>query len=221
MSRREEILTDAEANQIITELYDKGHGLAAYAIEQILGMQLTKEELEDLVQDGFLRMVIHVEALRDKSFAERLSYMYSTMRNVAIDEGRRRSKGRLLGSLDSVECLEIPSADLTPEEYFMMAADAAEKKRRLQAILKRLDQRDRDLLIEKYKNGLSDGEIGRKLGIKARNVRVYLARARRKAAIYYGEEVNGEQGNKQSKDVPDSKTGSKRLRGASPQGNLG
>jgi RNA polymerase sigma-70 factor (ECF subfamily) len=205
MLRREEILLDEEAQEIITELYETGHGLADFAIEQILGTQLSKMEREDLVQDGFVRMITHVESLRKKSIKEQLSYMYSVMRNVAIDEGRKRSKRKLLMYLDSDDCLELPSTDLTPEELCMMQTDIADKKRRLYAALERLDERDRALLIEKYKNGLSDSEIGLKLGIKARNVRVYLARARRKAAIYYGEQVDEEKRNKQAKDKPDEK----------------
>lgn len=63
----------------------------------------------------------------------------------------------------------------------------------LYVALRRLDTREFTLLIEKYQNRLSDKEIGRKMGIKARNVPIYMARARRKVTMYYEEELaNGQ-----------------------------
>ena len=207
MLHRKDVLVDAEAKRVIAELYDKGHGLADYAIEQVLGKQLSKCEREDLIQEGFVRLIIRAETLCKKDEDKQLSYMYSVMRNVAIDEGRKRSKKKLLLCLNDNDWLEIPSTDLTPEERCMMEADIADKRRRLTAALERLEPRDRALLLEKYKNGLSDSEIGQKLGIKARNVRVYLARARRKAAMYYGDEVNEEKRSRKSKNQSDGRTG--------------
>lgn len=211
MLHKKDVLVDAEAKRVIAELYDKGHGLADYAIEQVLGKQLSKGEREDLIQEGFLRLIIRAETLCKKEEDKQLSYMYSVMRNVAIDEGRRRSKKKLLLCLNDNDWLEIPSTDLTPEERCMMEADIAEKRRRLTEVLERLEPRVRALLLEKYKNGLSDSEIGQKLGIKARNVRVYLARARRKAAMYYGDEVNEEKRNRKSKNQSDSRAGAERM----------
>lgn len=218
MPRREEILEDDEARRIIEELYDKGHGLADYVIEQILGTQLTREEREDLIQDGFLRMIIHVEKLRNKSEGERISYMYSTMRNVAIDEGRRLTRMKLLGYREERTDVEIVSPNLTPEERYMMEQDVRDKRRRLRIALERLTEQERALLVEKYHNGLSDREIGAKLGIKPRNVRVYMARARRKASIYYGEVLNEER-DKQTAHRSGPKTGAEGDGGDTPQRN--
>lgn len=215
-----EMLGETEANQIITELYDKGHGLATLVIEQVLTTQVNKDEREDLIQEGFLRLIIHVEKLRDKCLEERLSYMVAAMRCVAVDEGRRRSKCKIFKSLDdNDDYLEIPSGELTPEERYMMEQDIAEEKRHLMAAMKRLSDREVSLLVEKYKNGRSDAEIGRLLGIKTTNVRVYLARARKKVAIFYGEEANEEQRSKQSKVKPDKQCGSQEIRGVSGQGS--
>ena len=216
--KRDDVLDDEEAKRIITELYEKGHGMAAYAIGQVLGNQLSGDEREDLIQEGFLRMVIHVESLRDKTLGQRLSYMYSAMRSVAIDEGRRRTKNKILHSIDSDDYTELPSDELTPEERFMRAAQIEEDRRRLHAVLAKLEARDLSLLIEKYKNGLSDKEIGLKLGIKTGNVRVYMARARRKAAQYY-EEVLDEERNGRAGRKTDSKKRPEGLSGISDPGS--
>lgn len=217
---RDAVLDDDEAKRIITELYEKGHGMAAYAISQVLGNQLNQDEREDLIQEGFLRMVIYVERLKNKTMGQRLSYMYSAMRSVAIDEGRRRTKNKIFCSMDSDDYTQLPSSELTPEERYMRAAQIEEDRRRLNAVLAKLEPRDLALLIEKYKNGLSDKEIGLKLGIKTGNVRVYMSRARRKAALYY-EEVLNEERNGRSGRKPDGKKGPEGLSGISdPSGSV-
>ncbi|MBP3702024.1 MAG: sigma-70 family RNA polymerase sigma factor [Lachnospiraceae bacterium] len=201
MLNTEEILTDEEAKRIIMALYDRGYGLAVYMIERILGTKLALEVRDDLVQEGFLKMVIHVEQLHQRSPQEQLAYLARTMRTVALEEARRRTQRRLLDSLDDLNCPEPESSDLTPEEFCMMQEDISEKRANMRAALERLPERDRRLLVEKYQNGRSDAEIGMMLDIKTRNVRVYLARARRKAAIYYGEEIDGKREEKHRKDA--------------------
>ena len=159
MFRKGEILGDNEAREIIEELYRKGHNLADHVIEQILGNQVDRAGREDLIQEGFLRMIIHVEALKDRSLGERLSYMRITMRNIAIDEGRRLTRQRLLGVQELSESLEyrkVLSAELTPEEYCLLKEDVQAKNGRLRAALSRLAPREQALLEEKYVHGLSD-----------------------------------------------------------------
>lgn len=196
MLDEDNILTDEEAKRIIMTLYNKGYGLAVYMIERILGTQLARETRDDLIQEGFLRLIDHVEQLRESSFQSQLAYMAKIMHTVALNEVRRQIQMKLLYSLDEEDSPEPESLDLTPEELCMMQEDIKEKRANVRAALERLPERDRRLLIEKYQNGRSDVEIGSMLGIKTRNVRVYLARARHKAAIYYGEEIDGKQNGK-------------------------
>jgi len=184
-------VTGEEAKRIVMALYDKSYGVAVYMIERILGTQLARELKDDLVQEGFLKLLSHADQLQGRTFQEQLAYMASIMHTVALNEVRRQTQLRLLHSLDEEDFPEPPSLDLTPEELCMMQEDVAEKRANIRAALERMTERDRRLLIEKYQNGRSDVEIGAMLGIKTRNVRVYLSRARSKAAIYYGEEVDG------------------------------
>ena len=188
MRYERKILDDEEAKRIITELYDKGHNMADRTIEEILGPQVSREEREDPLQEGILRMIIHVETLKRRNLSERLSYMNSAMRNLAIDEGRRLTKCRLLGltnSMDGGEYQELSSDILTPEEYFFWKETQKETNENLKKALTGLDPRDRALLLEKYGNERSDKEIGELLGIRPRNVRTYLHRARKRLAALY------------------------------------
>ena len=194
-------VTGDEAKRIIMTLYDKGYGVAVYMIERILGTQLARELKDDLVQEGFLKLLHHVDRLQGRTFQEQLAYMAKIMHTVALNEVRRQTQLRLLHSLDEEDSPEPESLDLTPEEYCMMQEDVEEKRANIRAALARMSERDRRLLIEKYQNGRSDVEIGAMLGIKTRNVRVYMSRARSKAAILYGEEVDGKRkGKKRHRD---------------------
>lgn len=216
-----EFLEDEEARNVIEELYQSGHGLADYVIEQILGSQLCREEREDLIQEGFLRLTVHVDKLKKETLSGRLRYMYSTMRNVAIDEGRRRSKERLVSRAEWLDRVEPPSTSLTPEQMCMMQQDIADKNRRLRLAMERLTEQERFLLVGKYLNGLSDREIGAKLGIKPRNVRIYVSRARVKAAMYYGEVLNEEQQAEQARNESSAGEGNDGIHPIAPSGNAG
>ncbi len=202
---RDGFLTDDEAKRIIMALYDRGYGIAVYILERILGTRLALEVREDLIHEAFLKLLLHVEQLHQRTPQEQMAYLARTVRTVALDEARRRTQMQMLDSLDSPDCPEPKAEDLSPEEFCMMQEDIAEKTANMKAVMERLPERDRRLLIEKYQNGCSDAEIGKMLGIKTRNVRVYLARARHKAAIYYGEEVDGKRKQEHRTDDTGSK----------------
>lgn len=193
MLRGKGILDNDEARAIITELYEEGHRIADQVIEQIMGNQMSREEREDMIQDGFLRLIIHAESLKEKNMQQRMSYMKSTMRNIAIDEGRRITKNRMSGlgnAMDNVDSVDVYSDEPTPEEHYLINEETRARRRYLNAAMLRLDPRDRSLLAEKYGNCLSDREIGEKLGIRERNITTYLSRARRRLRVFYEEELN-------------------------------
>ena len=80
----------------------------------------------------------------------------------------------------------------------MRQEEVREARQCLLLLLAQLGHRDRILLIEKYLNNSSDEEIAAILETNSRYIRVYLARARRRAAFYYGEGIDAEK-NKQHK----------------------
>jgi len=216
MPSKRDFVGDEEAKRMIEELYDKGHGLADYVIEQVLGRQLSRDEREDLIQEGFLRLTIHVEKLKDKDADERLRYMYSTMRNVAIDEGRRRSKERMIERAQMMERVIPPATSLPPDVMYVMQQDIKEKNRRVELALQRLNERDRLILIEKYLKGMSDAELAERMGVEPQSVRTYVARAREKASKIYDEIQREEEESAGSKSG--KKEGKDGIRKISPSG---
>lgn len=191
MKHRKRIMSDAEAKRIITELYEQGYQLAAHTIQGVFGISLTREERDDLIHDGFLRLIPHVEKLADKSMNQRLGYMVAVMRSVAVEEGRRRSKSVILQSVGNDDFWEkIAFPEPSPEDQYLMTLEKEERESYRQAVLEQLNEREQELLIAKFQEGLSDADIGSRLKIKPRNVRVYISRARHKAVKIYGEIVN-------------------------------
>jgi len=160
----------------------EGHNLADRVIEQVLGDQMNRDDREDLIQDGFIRLLEHPDKLTDCTRGQLISYMCKTMQNCALDEGRRMSRERALFCDEDIQSIEQEAGELTPEERYLEYEYGRERLRILERVKAQLNERERRLLIEKYENGLSDERIGALLDIPAAHVRVYVGRARKKAA---------------------------------------
>ncbi len=189
-NRKQPIDGDEEANELLTMLYKKGHNLADYIVEQILGEQIGRDEREDLVQDGFLRLIRNVEKLKLLCLEEQLSYMCKAMQSVAFDQARKLSQKRIQGPPNERTFPGQAAGGLSPEEQYIKKERDSDVVRCLNRALLRLTVRDRALLTLKYRDQHSDREIGEQLGIKRVYVRVYMARARKRLAAFYLEETS-------------------------------
>ena len=89
MRGRDEIQEIREGVEIITDLYNNHRGMAYRIVKDVLGDQVSLEAQDDLVQEGFLQMLNHVENLLGRSQKEYMRYMQVTMFHTAINEGRR------------------------------------------------------------------------------------------------------------------------------------
>jgi RNA polymerase sigma factor (sigma-70 family) len=123
---------------------------------------------EDVTQDAFARLC-QVEA---EAVASPRALLFRTARNLAIDQVRRRNASpvRTAPDLDAFEArLAAPSAE--------DAVVANERIAAVQAALAALDDNERAALLWRRRDGLSPGEIGRRLGMGARNAQRLIARA--------------------------------------------
>lgn len=179
---------DEEARELLTLLYKKGHNLADYIIEQILGEQIGRDEREDLIHDGFVRLIRHARTLKNMGMEERMSYLHKAMRSVALDYARKLSQKKTQGVADENDIFGGRTGGLTPEELYLKKERAQDVSGYLYEALSRLTPRDCELLVEKYRDKRSDREIGARLGIRTEQVRVYIARARKRLAAFYREE---------------------------------
>jgi len=195
MKNRDEILRDEEAKELIGELYRKYRGTAAGIIHNLLGLQINKEDKEDLVQEGFLRLLYRAEDLVGRSEGEQYSFLCNCMRFVSIDAGRKISRRKEV-SFSEVMDFDLLAAlnvyGFSPEEKYVTEEEWEEHSQVLRVALSKLTEQDYRLLTERYYNELNDCEIGRRLKIKESFVRVYMDRARKRAAAHYREEIEKE-----------------------------
>jgi RNA polymerase sigma factor (sigma-70 family) len=160
--------------QAISKLFDD-HNRALHAF---LMMQVGDEhEAREVAQEAYVR-VLQLDQPGTVSFLQ--AYLFKTARNIAIDRARQRlSRGRLdrmdaaAGSVDTV----------TPEQWFMGKEDLAVFQR---ALFELPEHYRRAFTLHRFEEW-SHENIARDLGVQARTVRYYIA----KAIIYCKLRVQG------------------------------
>jgi RNA polymerase sigma factor (sigma-70 family) len=127
-------------------------------------------EAEDIAQDALLRAWRHRSSLRD---AERRNQWLATIvRNEAFRQ-HARLRPDPTASIEGYEGKE--------DEQVVATVELAD----LHEAMKRLNDRDRELLQMRYQDDLSQAVIARKLGIREAAVRVRLHRARKRLRRAY------------------------------------
>ena len=130
-----------------------------------------REDAQDAAQDIFLRLYRHLGNV-DELTVE--AWLYRTTMNVCYDVLRRRPRmGELL-----VEPSHFPDAGAAIEE--------GEKRRLLEAGLKRLTPQERAAVVLCSIEGLSSAEAAAALGVSEGTVRSHLSLARARLKEYVG-----------------------------------
>ncbi|GCE15449.1 RNA polymerase sigma factor SigZ [Tengunoibacter tsumagoiensis] len=124
---------------------------------------------EDLLQDVFLKIHQHGSHLRDARRLE--SWIYQTTRNLIVDH--YRSRQRALTSLDAALDLELPE-DLPDDDV------VSELLPCVRAMVLALPEQDRQALILTEYRGLTQKELGERLGISLSGAKSRVQRAREK-----------------------------------------
>jgi len=126
-------------------------------------------DAEDLVQMAFLKVF---DQLRRNSQIENLrSWLYRVIRNLAIDEIRRKSKLQAVTGVREFNPDSVAGSLSTEKEII--------QRQRIDVSLKILNKRERHCLILRAE-GLSYKEISEVLTISPKAVSVYLARGVKK-----------------------------------------
>ncbi|MBP3700980.1 MAG: sigma-70 family RNA polymerase sigma factor [Lachnospiraceae bacterium] len=189
MRGRDEIV---EGREIITDLYNNHRGMAYRIVKDVLGQQISPEEEDDLVQEGFYQMLKHLENLLGRNKKEYFRYMCSTMLHLAINEGRRRSGCQWVSFtdvLESGELMGLPIYWVDLEDRIISEAERSEVNGILYQALAELNQQEYDLIVGYYFFEISDQKMGDWLGLKTAFVRIYRKRALKKLAKKYKEIV--------------------------------
>lgn len=123
---------------------------------------------EDLLQEVFLKIHLHIEALQDVKKLE--SWIYQITRNAIIDFYR---SARRTTSLDTPEALDLP-VELPDDDIISELFPC------VQAMVRNLPEQDRQALVLTEYQGLTQKEFGERLGLSLSGAKSRVQRAREK-----------------------------------------
>jgi RNA polymerase sigma-70 factor (ECF subfamily) len=174
--------TDKELVQLCRQQSREAYGLLvtryARTVRAIFLARLGRHrDLDDMVQETFLRAYKGLERLQDGSrFAP---YLHRIAQNMAVDQLRRRQRREV--SLDEID-LEAPETEVEDDE----------RMRRLRSMVGRLPEALREAVFLFYFEEMSYARMASALGITEAAVNQRLSRARKKLRTSLG--VTAEQG---------------------------
>lgn len=141
-----------------------------------------REDAADVVQEAFCRLWPRREDIRNREEASALAV--ATVRNLCVDELRRRGKADLCG----IEEERDARPDLSPH-------DELELRERYEwvdrCVQERLSEVQRTIWKLREEEELSTAEIAERLGMQPTAVRMNLSRARQKIRELYEEWNDG------------------------------
>jgi RNA polymerase sigma factor (sigma-70 family) len=139
-----------------------------------------RERALELMQETFVKAWQYIE--RGQEVRELRPFLYRTLKNLIIDEYRKHKTTSLEGMLDdeggTVEAFLPPDETNTLEA----AIDRFEGSRAL-AMLQKLPESYREVLIMRYVNSLSPGEIAQEIGESENAVSVRIHRGLKKLRV--------------------------------------
>ncbi len=191
--------------EFITDLYNNYRGAAYQIIKDVLGDQIGLDAQDDLVQEGFCRMLGRLDTLLGRSRKAYYHYMRTTMLHLALDEGRRLSGKPCISFQDILESEELalfPLYGVYPDEHVISEADRAEANGLLYQAMEHLNQQEYDLIVGYYFFEIKDPKMAEWLGLKEAVVRVYRGRALKKLAKHYKHALEQERRKRQKSDSP-------------------
>jgi len=137
---------------------------------QFIRRRISDEDTaEDVLQDVFLKIHQHIETLKDVKRLE--SWVYQITRHEIIDY--YRSKERPWTALDAPEVLEL-AEDLPDDDV------VGELFPSVRAMVKSLPEHDRQALVLTEYQGLTQKELGERLGLSFSGAKSRVQRAREK-----------------------------------------
>lgn len=145
-----------------------------FLYKQVWNQCYSKQDVGDIVQTVWEKLIAKEELLRTLAHGQRLNYISKAVENT-IKELTRKQKVPLC-SLDQIV---EPAYDGT--QFLERLQDKRMKHEHFQAAWAQVDDDARELLERKYWLNETDEEIASAMNISKASVRMYLSRARRRA----------------------------------------
>ena len=128
------------------------------------------QDAEDMVQETYLRL-LRAHHSQGEAIANPEAYLFTVATNLAREQAVRRRWSQL-----PLEELENIAALLSDEESVEDAAERAQRRQRLQALLNTLPERTRAVLVMQYRDGLSYKQIAERMGVSPHMVKKHVVR---------------------------------------------
>ena len=125
-------------------------------------MSGSRELSEDLVQETFIKALIHAGTLTELSSSQQRAWLYSTFKNLFFDRYRRAVLEQ-----ESLHSLQLQASEPSgiPEVEAAM-------------LLQTVDPQDRAIFLLRYLDGYTAKEIAQMLGLPPGTIRSRLSRCR-------------------------------------------
>ena len=164
------LVEDDEQRELLIEIYKRYFAL----IKKRLTDAVSAEDVEDCIQDCFVRLINNVQQLQKLSRSQITAYVCQTIRSVIVDY--RKKKKLLIIDYD---------VDIVPDRKNQSSVEKEmEDKEAYERFFKgfyTLPEVDQIILQSLYQDDMSREELARKLGIKPASIRTYISRAKKHA----------------------------------------
>ncbi|EET59941.1 Sigma-70 region 2 [Marvinbryantia formatexigens DSM 14469] len=131
---------------------------------------MTQDETltDDLIQEAFLRALIHEKTLEMLQPAQRRAWLYRTVKNLYLDRLRHTAYEKVTEELPENPVEEGLYAEIDCEQMLQI-----------------LPEEERVLFVLRYFQGYNSAELGKLFSLPAATVRSRLASARRRLQKYW------------------------------------
>lgn len=164
------IVEEDEQRELLIGIYKRYFA----QIKKRLADAMPTDDVEDCMQNCFVRLINNVQQLQKLSQSQTTAYVCQTIRSVIVDY--RRKKKLLVIDYD---------VDIVPDRQNQ---SSVEKEMEDQEAYERffkgfytLPEVDQVILQSLYQDDMSREELARKLGIKPTSIRTYISRAKKHA----------------------------------------
>ncbi|MCD8119671.1 MAG: sigma-70 family RNA polymerase sigma factor [Lachnospiraceae bacterium] len=169
-SFREKLEKEREQQRFMAELFENYQNYMFYVARQFVD---DAQACEDIVQDGLVKLLGRIELLQSLNKKALASYLYKTIKNLALDYLEAQQKERAAPPEELEECTVE-----TPESLLI----AAEDQKAVARAWAGLSDVEAHLLERKYADGLSNKELAAEFGIRVEFVSMKVIRAKKKLA---------------------------------------
>ena len=143
-------------------------------IKKRLTETIPPEDIEDCLQDCFVRLVANVHQLQKLQQAQITVYIRQTIRSVIVDYKRKKKlliTNYDIGTISDQKQLSSVEREMDDRETYDLFCRGFHK----------LPETDQIILRGLYQYDMSRSELAKKLGIKPASIRTYISRAKKHA----------------------------------------